>query len=213
MMARLNIADWIECTEVEGPGKRFALWVQGCLLRCHDCCNPHMFDMSPRNIIEADQVLKWICIAKDKHDIEGVTFLGGEPMLQAKGLSVVACECKKIGLSVVVFTGYTLDYLTAKNPMPGVSELLSTVDILVDGAFVSSKPESQRNWAGSTNQKFHYLTDRYQPGIEFDSKYPHGFELRLFEDGTLKTNGWPSGDILSGFSDDDISNIERKGGK
>ena len=109
MMARLNIADWIECTEVEGPGKRFALWVQGCLLRCHDCCNPHMFDMSPRNIIEADQVLKWICIAKDKHDIEGVTFLGGEPMLQAKGLSVVACECKKIGLSVVVFTGYTLD--------------------------------------------------------------------------------------------------------
>jgi anaerobic ribonucleoside-triphosphate reductase activating protein len=150
-----------------------------------------MFDMSPRDIIEADQILEWICLAKDKQGIEGVTFLGGEPMLQAKGLSVVAKRCKEIGLSVVVFTGYTLEYLQ-KNPMAGVSELISAIDILVDGAYVSTKPETKRNWVGSTNQEFHYLTDRYHPGIEFDPKYPHGFELRLFNDGTLRTNGWPS---------------------
>lgn len=80
--------------------------------------------------------------------------------------------------------------------MPGVPELLSEADVVVDGAFVSGKPETQRNWAGSTNQEFHYLTDRYGHGIEFDSKYPHGFELRLFEDGTLRFNGWPSSKIL-----------------
>jgi len=153
-----------------------------------------MLDLSPRSIIEADEVLKWICLAKDKHDIEGVTFLGGEPMLQAKGLSVVANGCKEFDLSVVVFTGYTLESLR-KNPMPGVPELLSNVDILVDGAFVSTEPEKKRNWAGSTNQQFHYLTARYQPGIEFDPKYAHGFELRLFEDGTLRANGWPFGII------------------
>ena len=194
-MAKLNLADWIECTEVEGPGKRFAIWVQGCLLRCPECCNPHMFDISPRSIVDTDEVMKWIRLAKDKHDIEGVTFLGGEPVLQAKGLSVVACGCKEIGLSVVVFTGYTLEFLR-RNPMPGVPELLSEADLVVDGAFVSGKPETQRNWAGSTNQEFHYLTDRYGHGIEFDSKYPHGFELRLFEDGTLRFNGWPSSKIL-----------------
>jgi len=153
-----------------------------------------MFDLSPRSIIETEEVLKWIYRAKDKHDIEGVTFLGGEPMLQAKGLSVVASGCKEINLSVIVFTGYTLEYLQ-RNPMPGVSELLLKVDILVDGAFVSTKPEKRRNLAGSTNQQFHYLTERYLPGIEFDPKYAHGFELRLFEDGTLRTNGWPFGVI------------------
>lgn len=202
MMAKLNIADWIECTEVEGPGKRFALWAQGCLLKCPECCNPHMFDFSPRTIVNTDEVLKWISLAKDKHDIEGVTFLGGEPMLQAKGLSVVACGCKEIGLSVVVFTGYTLEYLQ-KNPMPGVSELLSMVDILIDGAFISVKPETQRNWVGSINQQFHYLTDRYQPGIELDQKYAHGFELHLFADGTLRTNGWPYGNLWKDSSGKD----------
>ena len=149
-----------------------------------------MFDMSPRDIIEAEEIFKLICLAKDKHGIEGVTFLGGEPMLQAIGLSVVADRCKEIGLSVVVFTGYKLEYLQ-NNPMPGVSELLSVVDILVDGAFVSSKLETHRNWVGSTNQDFHYLSNHYPPGIELDPKYPNGFELRLFKDGTLRANGVP----------------------
>lgn len=211
-MARLNLADWIECTEVEGPGKRFSLWAQGCLLRCSECCNPHMFDMSPRSITETDEVLKWISVAKDNHNIEGVTFLGGEPMLQAKGLSEVASGCKKIGLSVVAFTGYTLEYLQ-RTQTPGVSELLSKVDILVDGAFVSAKPETKRNWTGSTNQQFHYLTDRYQPGIEFDPEYAHGFELHLFEDGTLHTNGWPSGVFLKDSSGKEASNNDRQDGE
>ncbi len=211
-MAKLNLADWIECTEVEGPGKRFALWVQGCLLRCPECCNPHMFDISPRSITETDEVLKWISLAKDKHNIEGVTFLGGEPMLQAKGLSEVASGCKEMGVSVVAFTGYTLEYLQ-RNQMPGVSELLSKVDILVDGAFVSAKPETQRNWAGSTNQQFHYLTDHYLAGIEYDPAYAHGFELRLLEDGTLRTNGWPSGDFLKNPSREETPSRDRQGGE
>ena len=190
-MAKLNLADWVECTEVEGPGKRFALWVQGCLLRCPECCNSHMFDVAPRSIVETKEVLTRIADSKNEHAIEGVSFLGGEPMLQARGLSELARGCKKIGLSVVVFTGYTFKYLQ-KNPMPGVSELLAHTDLLVDGSFVSSKPESKRNWAGSTNQQFYFLTNRYRPGIELDPAYWHGFELHVFDDGTLRTNGWPS---------------------
>lgn len=189
-MVRLNIASWIACTEVEGPGKRFALWVQGCLLRCAGCCNPHMFELSPRNIMEAGEVWGLIQAAKDSHGIEGVTFLGGEPMLQARGLAEVARLCRKSGLSVVVFTGYTLEQLK-ENPLPGVPELLSETDLLIDGAFEAGQPEAERNWVGSANQRFHYLTDRYSPAIECDPKYPHGFELRLSKDGTLQINGWP----------------------
>jgi anaerobic ribonucleoside-triphosphate reductase activating protein len=194
-MAQLNLADWIDCTEVEGPGKRFALWMQGCLLRCHECCNPHMFDIAPRAVVETQEVMVWIAKSKTEHAIEGVTFLGGEPILQARGLAEIARSCKEIGLSVVGFTGYTFEYL-GKNPMPGVSDLLAHTDLLVDGPFISAKPERKRNWVGSTNQKFHFLTDRYAPGIEIDPAYSHEFELRIFKDGIIQTNGWPLGTIL-----------------
>ena len=37
---RLQVAQIVPCTEAEGPGRRFALWFQGCPLRCPGCCNP-----------------------------------------------------------------------------------------------------------------------------------------------------------------------------
>ncbi|MBU1737099.1 MAG: radical SAM protein [Proteobacteria bacterium] len=193
-MARLNLADWVDCTEVEGPGKRLALWVQGCLLRCPECCNAHMLEIVPRNVVGTDVVLEWINDAKNLHSIEGVTFLGGEPMLQARGLSEIARGCQDIELSVMTFTGYPLDDLN-QNPMPGVSDLLIHTDILVDGPFVLENPERTRNWAGSINQQFHFLSERYKAGIEFDPAYSRGFELRIFDDGRVRTNGWPLGSI------------------
>ena len=36
----LSVAQIVRCTEAEGPGKRYALWFQGCPLRCPSCCNP-----------------------------------------------------------------------------------------------------------------------------------------------------------------------------
>ncbi|MFM7150626.1 MAG: 4Fe-4S cluster-binding domain-containing protein, partial [Gemmataceae bacterium] len=38
----LSIAQTVPFTEAEGPGKRFAIWFQGCPFRCPGCCNPEM---------------------------------------------------------------------------------------------------------------------------------------------------------------------------
>ena len=189
-MGLLNLADWVECTEVEGPGKRFALWVQGCILKCPGCCNPQMFDLAPRHLLETQQVVDQIARALAHHGIEGVTFLGGEPMLQARGLAVVAKAVRTFNLSVMVFSGYRLEELQ-QMAMPGVSDLLSVTDILVDGPFVAGLPERERNWAGSTNQRFHFLTDRYRAGIERDAAFGHGFEVRIGPTSELELNGWP----------------------
>lgn len=205
MANQLNLAKWVDCTEVEGPGKRFALWTQGCLLRCSGCCNPQLLDIVPKSIIEPSEILTRIEDAKNTYGIEGVTFLGGEPMLQAQGLSVVAKGCQDIDLSVVVFTGYSLGDLK-KNPMKGVSALLTQVDVLIDGEFIQAKVETQRNWAGSTNQQFHFLTNRYQSGIELDPQYSHGFELRLLNDGSGQVNGWP----VSAENMNNLNEIESK---
>jgi anaerobic ribonucleoside-triphosphate reductase activating protein len=150
-----------------------------------------MLEIAPRTVVGCADVMEWIERAKRLHSIEGVTFLGGEPMLQARGLCEVAGRCRELGLSVMVFTGYTLGALK-RNPMPGVAELLSHTDLLVDGPFNCEEPEHRRNWAGSTGQRFHFLTSRYEPGIELDTAYGHSFEVRVFGDGVMQKNGWPS---------------------
>ena len=191
-VALLNLAAWLDCTEVEGPGKRFALWVQGCSLRCPGCCNPQMLDFVPRRIIESQELLRLIDASRARDGIEGVTFLGGEPMLQARGLSEVARGCRDLGLGVMVFTGFRLEHLQ-NSEMPGVSELLKATDLLVDGPYVESRRDVIRNWVGSSNQRVHYLTPRYEKQIEFDKEFSRSIEIRIASDGAMSVNGWPYG--------------------
>ena len=189
-MSKLNLADWIECTEVEGPGKRFALWVQGCQRCCPGCCNPQFLDFVPKKVMDAFDVCELIEKSMQKNKIEGVTFLGGEPMLQAKGLAEVAKFCRNLGLSVIVFTGYDLSDIR-ECQIVFSENLLQHTDVLVDGYFDKDNPDMQRNWVGSMNQRFHFFTDFYKSGIEYDERFSHGFELRIKSDGTLTSNGFP----------------------
>ncbi len=121
--------------------------------------------------------------------LEGVTFLGGEPLLQAKGLASVARAARGAGLTVMVFTGFTLEECRA-SPLPGVGELLAMTDVLIDGPYIAALPERRRNWIGSGNQRFHYFTKAYGPDIETDPAYRGQVEIRV-EDGAVRMNGCP----------------------
>jgi anaerobic ribonucleoside-triphosphate reductase activating protein len=111
-------------------------------------------------------------------------------MVQARGLAELAASCRADGLTVMVFTGFLLENLRAK-PLQGSEELLAATDLLVDGPFVESKIDSARNWAGSTNQRFHFLGDAYRKGIEYSDEFGHNMELHIGRDGSIKVNGWP----------------------
>lgn len=186
----LNMASCLPCTEAEGPGRRAALWVQGCNKRCRGCCNPAYLQLAERELVSASSVLDWLRNAHHAHDLEGVTFLGGEPMLQAQGLAFVAQGAQSLGLSVMVFSGYTKNELDVLR-LPGVDQLLRYTDVLVDGPYEVNLPEKNRRWAGSTNQQFHYLTTRYDARIESDGEVERVLEVRLRTDGSMFINGWP----------------------
>ncbi len=189
-MQWLNVASRLACTEAEGPGRRAALWVQGCNKRCRGCCNPAYLQLVERELVSAASVLEWLENAHHAHDLEGVTFLGGEPMLQAQGLTIVAQGAQSLGLSVMVFSGYTKNELDMLQ-LPGFDQLLRYTDVLVDGPYEVNLPEQNRRWAGSTNQKFHYLTTRYDARIESNGEVERVLELRLKTDGSVFVNGWP----------------------
>jgi anaerobic ribonucleoside-triphosphate reductase activating protein len=190
-MALLNVAGFVPCTVSEGPGRRSALWVQGCAKRCRDCCNPLLLPLVPREIVAAEDLWAWVASAREREQIEGITFLGGEPLLQAQGLARLAALCQEAGLSVMVFTGYTREELEELR-LPGTEDLLSHTDILVDGPYLPDLAEDQRNWVGSKNQRFFYLTERYAAGLEFDPRYRRSVELRIGREGTVRLNGWPT---------------------
>lgn len=198
MTSYLNIANRIPYTSVEGPGLRYALWVQGCDIDCPGCCNQELLPFVRRKVLSSSEIAFEIEQARELYGIEGVTFLGGEPAYQAKGLAEVAVFCQSQRLSVMVFTGFRLEQLRQRN-LPGVEQLLNHTDVLVDGPFVAARRESIRNWVGSENQRFHYLSQRYEASIETSFDERPAVEVRVELNERLGVNGFPlihSDDLL-----------------
>src|ERR1700690_87816 len=81
----LQVAQIVPATEAEGPGVRFALWFQGCPLRCPGCCNPEMLPFDGGVRMPASEAVRQLEEAARRHRIEGVTLLGGEPLAHAAG--------------------------------------------------------------------------------------------------------------------------------
>jgi anaerobic ribonucleoside-triphosphate reductase activating protein len=187
MGVTLNVAQIVPCTEAEGPGRRFALWFQGCPLRCPGCCNPEMLPFAGGRIMPLDEVLAELDAVADA--LEGITLLGGEPLAHAAGAAALARSAYQRGLSVMVFTGYTLAQAGAL-PDPAVADLLAHTDLLVDGPYLREQPETRRRWIGSANQQIHFLTDRYRAD-DLCWHRPNTLEIRL-TGGALTVNGFPA---------------------
>ena len=121
-------------------------------------------------------------------DAEGLSLLGGEPFEQPAACGQLAESARAFGYSVMVYTGYTLEELRARND-PSTDRLLSNTDVLVDGRFELSLRDTHRRFVGSTNQRMHFLSDRYSAS---DSRWQqeNTFEIR-FHRGELIVNGFP----------------------
>ena len=190
----LRVAAIVDDTWAEGPGRRWAMWVQGCAIRCAGCCNPEMFDPRGGEPMALAALSARIARARG-HGVEGVTFLGGEPFEQAAELAALAREARALAMTVMVFSGHTLAELEAR---PSAGALLAETDLLVDGPYDRARPEPPppvgRRWIGSTNQVMHHLTAAYAPD-DPRMRTANTIELRLSRDG-LVINGWPADDRL-----------------
>jgi anaerobic ribonucleoside-triphosphate reductase activating protein len=81
-------------------------------------------------------------------------------MSQAAGLArLITVARRRRDLTLICFTGYRLAELRARPPGPGVAELLSQVDVLIDGRYVAARNDG-RGLRGSSNQRLHFLTER-----------------------------------------------------
>ena len=134
---------------VDGPGYRFAVFVQGCPHACPGCHNPKTHDVEGGYMADTDEII--IKLGKNPM-IRGVTLSGGEPMLQPKPLAEIARAAKQKGLSVWCYTGFTLEFLQHEGRADRMA-LLDLVDVLVDGPYVAHERSLDLLYCGSRNQR------------------------------------------------------------
>jgi len=178
----IRINSYIPITNVEGVGTRFAIWVQGCSIRCKGCANSHMWDKTGGTLYNVDDMINLIKSYKGR--IEGVTFLGGEPLEQIEVIIEISRAVQDIGLSVIVFTGY--EYKNLKH-RADFQELIKYVDILIDGRYEQDKTDYSRAWVGSSNQNYYFLTDRYDKSVITECK--NKIEVRVSPDNKVILTG------------------------
>lgn len=155
----MNYAELKTCDIANGPGVRVSLFVSGCTHRCEGCFNEIAWDFDygePFDRAAEDRVLA--ALAPDY--IRGITYLGGEPFEPQNQPALLALS-RRIrkelpGKSIWAFSGYLFDrdILAGKlGPWPVTQELLSYIDVLVDGPFVLARKNLNLRFRGSSNQR------------------------------------------------------------
>ena len=138
-----------------GPGRRVALWVAGCPLRCPGCITPELLDANSGRLVSIDDLATRI-LSLDC-GLDGLTLSGGEPFAQPGGLSSLLGRVRpaRPSWNVIAYSGFRLDRLREMGQE--AAALLAQVDMLVDGPYLADMP-SEHPLAGSGNQEVHFLT-------------------------------------------------------
>ncbi|MGI6782556.1 MAG: anaerobic ribonucleoside-triphosphate reductase [Acholeplasmataceae bacterium] len=145
----MRVSGFVHDSIVDGPGLRFVVFTQGCLIGCPGCHNPETWDPDGGTLVELDDIVKmW----RSNPLIEGVTFSGGDPLLQPDKVLYLAKKAKESQLSIVLYSGrYYEELLELNNPF--INEILEIVDILIDGPFVIAQLNLNLQYRGSENQR------------------------------------------------------------
>ena len=152
-----------------GTGLRVVLWLSGCSHHCYNCQNPQTWDLNSG--IPFDESAKQEIFNKLSKDyISGITFSGGDP-LHENNLDEVLKLVQEIRISfpektIWLYSGYNFDLLNSKyneykyTPFAANAdewltrwEVISNVDVLVDGEYIDEQKDLTLKFRGSKNQR------------------------------------------------------------
>lgn len=187
MSGSLRIAGIVKGTEVNGPGRRNMLHLQGCSIRCPGCFNPQTWDQELGESWSVDRLVQEL--VEDGPD--GITISGGEPMEQAQELIELLRSLRNLRpkCSILMYTGYTAQQLDRKVWWGCVKEL---VDVVVSGPYMRDRHVTGQGLISSSNQQILLLGRHTIREI-----WPIAqVEAIIQEDGTILLTGFPTQHLI-----------------
>ena len=152
----MNYSKYYPLDVLNGEGTRCTLFVSGCIHQCKGCYNQSTWSPDAGECFTeqlADQIIKDLNDPRIKK--QGLTLSGGDPLHPAnleqilKLIKRVKAEC--IGKDIWLWSGYQLAELNNQQ-----KEIVSLIDVLIDGKFIEALTEPNLVWRGSSNQVVHY---------------------------------------------------------
>ncbi len=147
------------CDIANGEGVRVTLFVSGCTNCCEGCFQPQTWDFCYGQPFTKETEDKILDMLKPDY-IDGLTLLGGEPFEpeNQRALLPFVKRVKTIypDKNIWAFSGFTIERLRDEEPHPrceATDELLSLIDVLVDGKFEMDKKNIRLRFRGSENQR------------------------------------------------------------
>ena len=184
-------------TEALGPGKRYALWVQGCNKHCPGCISPDAQPLNSGYTVEVEHLVHEIL---SQPNIEGITVSGGEPFLQQDALcELIDAVRSQRNLGVILYTGMHYEDIAS-------TALAKRCDLIIDGEYIDDLNDD-RSLRGSSNQETICISDRYRNFLKEYYGCP-GRKVELIQRaGAFDMIGIPSKSITGTFFRGEKSNV------
>ena len=156
----MNYADIKQYDVANGPGVRVSLFVSGCTHHCKNCFNKVAWDFNYGKPFTEETINTIINYCKHEY-VEGLTILGGEPF-EPENQQVLAPFLQRVKQkfpqkTIWCYTGGGLERdilsATGRCNTPFTEQMLSCIDVLVDGPFVESEKDITLQFRGSRNQR------------------------------------------------------------
>ena len=148
-----------DCDIANGIGVRITLFVSGCTNHCKNCFQPQTWDFDFGEPFTEETEEKLLEMLKPDY-INGLTLLGGEPM-EPQNQRALVPFLKRVreaypNKNIWCFTGFTYEVLKTDGSHPRcevTDEMLSLIDVLVDGRYVDELKDLTLQFRGSSNQR------------------------------------------------------------
>lgn len=185
MQIRYNMT--VASTPNLGPGNRAVLWTQGCtrIPPCEGCIGESARNPLGGKLESTEHICQWILSLPQ---IDGITISGGEPFDQVAAVAelIRMVRASRPELSLVVYTGrYYEKLLEQAASDPATAELLSQIQVLIDGPYVAALDDGVP-YRGSSNQRILILDSAYCPQAQayYTSEPGRRIELIVTPEGT-----------------------------
>ena len=140
-----NVLDIIRGTTVDGPGFRTSIYLAGCRHQCKGCHNPQSWDVENGKPMSLDEILKIV----EEEDFD-VTLSGGDPLFNLETTNALIEALKRDNRNVWLYTGFTWEEIINDKRL---WDIVSKVDVVVDGPFVEELRNPDLQFRGSSNQR------------------------------------------------------------